>query len=239
MDDREKYIFGISVVTDICTVRFLKYHEYVEFLPELSTMSMNILHIYYQYKNSVDKNDERINDVLEDLKKDTLYNVVVNNEMFADAYLRVFKLVIDKEEAIEKIFDDEKLFMQYRKLILDMQILSEEEVSPNLEIQKAIERSRRVKQKDAEKQSYGDIISSIVAGTSNSFDDVVGMTVYQVYSVFYRMSAIFNYQTSSLFATVAEKVKIEAWNKHIDLFKTESDTIEQGEFNKKFGSMFS
>lgn len=237
--DKEFFIFGLPVETELCSVRFLKYHEYVQVLPELSMMSLNVLHLYYQYKNAHKEKNPEIDKILEELKQDKLFNIVLGQEEFAMAYLKIFKMVIDDESVIEKIFDNEKLFMFYRKLVLDMQILNEEIVSPNEEIQKAIERSRRVKQQKAEKQSYGDIISSIVAGTSNSFKDVTEMNVYQVYSIFYRMSAIFNYQTSSLFATVAEKVQIESWNKHIDLFKNESDTFEQGEFNKKFGSMFS
>lgn len=236
--DKEFYIFGMPVETSLCEVRFLKYYEYVQNLPELSLISLNIIHIFYQYKEANKMKDPEIDEALESLKKESLFNFVDSQDNFKKAYRKIFKLVIDEDNVIDAIMSDEELFMEYRSLIMDMQILTETETSPNEEIMKAMERSRRVKQANAEKQSYSDIISSIVAGTSNSFDDVLNMTVLQAHVIYYRLGAIFSYQTSSLFATVAEKVQIEAWNKHIDLWATESDTIERSDFNKKFGSMF-
>src|SRR5690606_3978759 len=160
------------------------------------------LHLYYQYKKAnIDKNPE-VDKILGELKNDSLYNIVKDNSTFANAYFTIFKLAIDDIEVIEKIFDDEKLFMSYRQLILDMQMMVEEQVSPNEEIQKSLERSRRVKQQEAEKTAFSDIVSAVVAGTSNSFKDVTEMTVLQVYAVYYRMSAIFEYSTTTLFATV-------------------------------------
>lgn len=236
--DKEFYIFAKPIKTELCEVRFLKYFEYIENLPELSMMSLNVLHYYYQYRKLNEENSSEVNEAIEALKDESLYQIVMSQDAITAAYYKVFQKVIDDQKAIEAIFDSEELFMQHRQLIMEMNMLSEEEVSPNPEIQKAIERSRRVKQKKAEKQSYSDIISSVVASTSNSFKDIGEMTVLQVYSIYYRISAIFNYQASTLFATVAEKVQIESWNKHIDLFSSESDTIERNEFDKKFGGMF-
>src|SRR5690606_15562031 len=128
--------------------------------------------IYYQYKKASD-GDKVFEEALEELKHESLYKIVLSQDSFRNAYEKIYDLVIGDEKAIKAIFDDEELFMQYRQLVMDMQILTEDEISPNEEIQKAIERSRRVKQQKAEKQSFGDIVSSIVAGTSNSFSDVI------------------------------------------------------------------
>lgn len=238
MNDKEFYIFGIPVETSLGTVRFMKYHEYVQYLPELSLMSLNIIHIYYQYKEANKTKDAEIDKALESLKEESLFNFMDSQDNFKEAYYKIFKLVIGDDTVVKAILEDEELFMEYRKLVMDMQILTETETSPNEEIMKAMERSRRVKQAKAEKQSYSDIISSVVAGTSNSFDDVLNMTVLQAHVIYYRLGAMISYQTSTLFATVAEKVQIESWNKHIDLWATESDTINHAEFSKKFGGMF-
>src|SRR5690606_21642412 len=99
--DKEFFIFGLPVETELCSVRFLKYHEYVQYLPELSTMSLNVLHLYYQYKKAnIDKNPE-VDKILEELKNDSLYNIVKDNSTFANAYFTIFKLAIDDIEVIE------------------------------------------------------------------------------------------------------------------------------------------
>src|SRR5690606_7116237 len=103
---------------------------------------------------------------------------------------------------------------------------------------KYIEKSQRQKQKDGEKQTFSDIISSVVVGSPHSYEEVANMTVLQLYSTFYRISQFQNYKTSTLFATVAEKVQIESWNKHIDLFEKTSSGISASEFNKTYGGMF-
>lgn len=237
MEDKEFYIFGVPVKTDLCEVRFLKYHEYIQNLSELSMMSLNVLHIYYQYKKMDVTKDKEFDEQLEELKKESLYNIVLSQPSFLQAYFKVFSLVIDNDYAIEQIFDNEELFMKYRQLVMDMNMLSEEQTSPNPEIQKSLERSRRVKQQSAEKQTFSDIVSSIVVGASITYKEVVDMTVLQIYATYYRLNATFAYSTTTLFATVSNSVSIESWNKHIDLWQKESHTIDKEEFKKKFGGM--
>lgn len=238
--DKNLFIFGEPVVTQFGVIRHLTYREYLTNLPQLSLITQNTLHLYYQFKK-IYKNtkDESINQALKEIREASLYEVVISMEEILSAYVKVIQLVLDMNENIDIkfIFSSEENFMFFRKLVMDMNVLTEDEVSPNEEIQRAIERSRRVKQKDTETQSFVDIVTSIVASTSNSFEDVCNMTVFQVYAIYARIGAIFNYQTSTLFATVAEKVKIESWNKHIDLFNKESDVLTKDEFDNKFGSI--
>ncbi|WP_144509972.1 hypothetical protein [Bacillus sp. FJAT-22090] len=245
MDEKDFYIFGEPVETEFGEVRFLTYVEYLHNLTELSAMSQNVLHIYYQYKNHYDsiKLDEhlkaQIEESLEALKKESLYNIVKENKELKSDYQKIFDLVIGNKEIIDVIFSDEQLFMKFRKLILDMNMMTESLVSPNPEIQKGIERSRRVKQNSSkDKQSFGDIVSSIVVGAGILPQDVAHMTVLQVYSTYYRISRFQSYNTSTLFATVAEKVEIESWSAHIDLWEKEKDGMEKSEFDKKFGNIF-
>ena len=120
---------------------------------------------------------------------------------------------------------------------MDMNVLIEDNVSPNEEIQRAIERSRRVSKQTSQESTFVDITTSIVASTNHSFEDVSRMNVFQVYATYARIGAIYNYQTSTLFATVAEKVNIESWNKHIDLFQAENNTYSKEQFDSKFGGL--
>lgn len=240
--DKNLFIFGETVQTHLGKIRFLTYREYLTIMPELSLVTQNTLHIYYQYKKQIDANKNSDNEVMEalkELKESELLEVVLSTQQMLNAYLKVFRLVFDMNEdnPIEQIFSNVDNFNFIRRLVMDMNVLTEEKVSQNEEIQKAMERSKRVKQQNSEEQSFVDIVTSIVASTSNSFEDVCNMNVFQVYAIYARIGAIFNYQTTTLFATVAEKVSIESWNKHINLFESSDDVISEKEFKNKFGGL--
>jgi len=240
INNKELFIFGEPIETDFGMLRFLTYKEYLQNISELSLISQNILHLYYLYKKQLeqDKVSKEYLDEFKQFKEQSLYSVVVNTEYILEAYVKIMKLVIDCNnyaenelmDIISLIFSSEDYFIYIRKMIMDMNILTEDDVSPNEEIQRGIERSRRVKQQENEKSSFVD-------STSNTFEDVCNMTVFQVYAIYARIGAIFNYNTTTLFATVAEKVKIESWNKHIDLFEKENHAIDYSKFSKQFGSM--
>lgn len=240
MDNRDFYIFGKPIKTKFGKVRFLTYREYLENISELTLMTQNVLHLYYLYKNQIKNIDEQTKEVLENFKKSDLLSIILQDQSMLFSYLKIFQMIITLNEGIEytDIIKDKEGFLQIRQLIMDMNLLNEEEVSPNEEIQKGIEARKKVMNIKSEKQSFTDIVTSIVASTSNSFEDVCDMTVYQVYAIYARIGAIFNYQTTSLFATVA-KVDIEPWNKHLDLFAKDNDgTISRDEFDRKFGKSF-
>lgn len=244
MDDKEFYFFGLPVQTELCEIRFLTYLEYLQNLSELSAMSQNVLHIYYQDKNHYDKikldedTGKQVEESLEALKDESLFNIVMSRNDLEAAYRKIFSIVIADNQAVSDIFRDENLFMTYRKLVLDMNMMTETFVSPNPEIQKGIERSRRVKvSANRDKQSFGDIVSIIVVGAGILPQDVARMTVLQVYSTYFRISRFQNYTTSTLFATVSEKVEIESWSAHIDLWEQDSHAIEYSKFKNTTGNM--
>lgn len=239
--DKNLFIFGEKVETPFGIIRFLTYREYLSHSSEISLISQNTLHIYYNFRNQLDsvKADEKTMEALKELKETDLIEIVLSTEQLLNAYLKIFQLVFDRNEEMqfEKLFESKESFNFVRALIMDMNVITEDKVSPNEEIQKAIERSKRFKQQSSEELTFVDIVTSIVASTSNNFEDVCGMNVFQIYAIYARVGAIYSYQTSTLFATVAEKVNIESWNKHIDLFKSEDDVISKNEFDKKFGGL--
>ena len=239
--DKNLFIFGEEVETQFGIIRFLTYKEYLSHSQEISLISQNTLHIYYNFKKQLEsvKAEKATIEALAELKETELIEIVISTEQLLNAYLKIFQLVFDRNEDIEfeKIFESKESFNFVRALVMDMNVITEEKVSPNEEIQKAMERSKRFKQQSSQELTFVDIVTSIVASTSNNFEDVCGMNVFQIYAIYARVGAIFSYQTSTLFATVAEKVNIESWNKHIDLFKSEDDVISQNEFDKKFGGL--
>ncbi|MEK4025514.1 hypothetical protein [Sporosarcina sp. FSL W7-1283] len=141
-------------------------------------------------------------------------------------------------KALGLIFNDEELFEEVRKLVMDMQVLVEEEVSEDKVVQSFIEKSRRVQQKNSQPQSTSDLASSIVVGSNYKYEELAKMTILQIYSTYYRIAAMKSYDTSTLFATVSGDVQIDQWNRSIDLFEKQSVGIAASEFNKSFGRLF-
>lgn len=239
--DKNLFIFGEEVETPFGIIRFLTYREYLSHSSEISLISQNSLHIYYNFKKQLEsvKAVKETFDALAEIKNTDLLEIVLSTEQLLNAYLKIFQLVFDRNENMqfEQIFESKENFNFVRTLVMDMNVITEEKVSPNEEIQKAMERSKRFKSQSSQELTFVDIVTSIVASTSNNFEDVCGMNVFQIYAIYARVGAIYSYQTSTLFATVAEKVNIESWSKHIDLFKSEDDVISKDEFDKKFGGL--
>lgn len=267
--NRELYIFGKPIETNLGKVRFLTYEEYLVNIQELSMISLNVLHIYYQYRKMFDENDVESMKAIESIKDESLYSIVLQTDNFREAYIKIFGLVLEENDtnstwselllksleedkiseeseesitplmkALELIFSNEELFMYYRELVMDMNMLSESEVSQDKIVQEFIEKSNRAKQKNSEKQSVIDLASSVVVGSGIFYEDLARMSVLQIYATYYRIGAMKSYDTTILFSTVSEKVTIEAWNKSIDLFERQSAGIKASEFNSTFGGLF-
>lgn len=244
MDIRDLYIFGKPIKTKFGRIRFLTYVEYIENLGDLSVMSLNSLHYFYQYKKYFEqtkrnqKDQQEVDELLESIKKEKLYNLVISNEQNLESYMRILSLVLEDKDNLQNIFESEESFLYIRNLILDMQMIQEEEVSENPEIQEFIDASKEQKSLGSEKQTLSDIVSSIVVGAGISYKEIAEMTVLQVYSTYYRIAQFRSHDTTTLFATVSNDVSIEAWNKSIDLFKTEKAGMKMSDFKKNYGNLF-
>jgi len=244
MDNRDFYIFGKPIDTKFGKIRFLTYVEYIENIADLNAMALNNLHYFYQYKKYFEQTkrsqDEQreVDEFLDIIKNEKLYKIVMSNNQNIISYKKILSLVLENVENIQEILSNEDDFLYIRNLILDMQMIQEEEVSENPEIQEFIDASKEQKSLNSEKQTFSDIISSIVVGTGMPYKEVVEMTVLQVYSTYYRIGQFRSYDTTTLFATVSSDVSIEAWNKTIDLFKTEKAGMKMSEFKKKYGGLF-
>lgn len=242
---RQTYIFGESIPTSIGDMRFLTYKEYMTNYHFINNISKNVLHLHYQLleiSKKTKKKDGR-EDLIEyahHIKDLSLYEVVANNRELLQAYVVVFSLVMGEKE-VEDMFSTEDNFVFCRELFLDMNLIKEEEVSPNPEIQKTIEMSKKAKQASSKNRgaSPTDIVTSVVVGAKQSFKDVSNMTVFQIMSLFQRYGAIKNYDTTVLFRTVNDDVDISPWDINFDMFEDSSTTaIKRSEFDQRTKDIF-
>lgn len=221
--DRSKFITKKPVEVEYATFRFLTFEEYIDCQESLSIISLSTLNIYYNYRKVIPKPTEDEEVFLKTLKDTPLRHIILSDELFFNNYLEIIKLVAEFKEGydIEYLFENDEIFMEMRKIIMDMNLAREEKAFRNEELQEGMERGKKMNRGNEESQTAEDIITCIVSSTSNSFDDVLSMSIYQAYAIYARVNSIMNYKTSTLFATVSNEVKVDLWNKHINLLADE------------------
>lgn len=228
---KEFYITGIPVDTDIGKAHFIKVRDYPDIFMDLQIVAMSKLEIIYKY-SEINK-DGSLDRLLEELKKLDLYDITTGLPELKEAYYNVFSLVYKDDKAVAKI--GRHNFETHRQTVMDMNCIQEEEINPNPEIQRHLERSKRVKAQEAGKLTFADMCSSIVVNGGKTYEDLLDYTIYQFYMTFYRISQFKSYDASTLFATVPtdKKVEIESWSKHIDLYAKESHVIDGDRFKRE------
>ncbi|GAA0346964.1 hypothetical protein GCM10008931_42800 [Oceanobacillus oncorhynchi subsp. oncorhynchi] len=237
MNIREFYDLGLPIDTELGQVDFIKVKDYPDYFFDLQNVSMSKLKVIQEYENA--NKDGSLDDLIKAIKECSLFELYRTVPDLRESYFKVFtKVFEDESNWIEGINEDN--FEDYRQLILDMACIKEEKINPNPEIQRAIERSRRLKSAGQDKMTFSDIFSSVIVGSGADPEKVLNWTVYQLYSIYHRISKFKSFDLTSLFATVpTEKpVDIDMWGGHVDLFEEESHGgMTRKEFNKKAGSI--
>lgn len=179
----------------------------------------------------------------ENSKNKTWSNVIVEevNQLIETSNENVTEEQVENlllMKALEKIITDEEMFMEVRQAVMDMQMLVEDHVNPNPEIQAGYDAKRELDAQSGDPITPLDIVSSIVAGTSNSYEEVCNMTVIQVNATFQRLGMFKNYDTSVVFASAGADIKIDSWSKSLELYGKEEHGIKKKDFDSKFGGFF-
>lgn len=222
-DLRDFYILGLPIETSIGECHFIKIKDYYKFAQYLNLVRMSRDEIAYSLFSANQTESSK------EVKKLTLFEVVTQLPLFTEAYHKVLSKMFNDEGILEKVTHEN--FTEIRKLILDMNLLKEEKINPNPIIQKAIERSKRLKSLESSELNLTNMISSIVAFGSSDYEKIVNWTIYQVYMTFLRIALLKKYDTSTLFATVDpdHAKNIEDWSKDIEIFEDDNHTLSKKE----------
>lgn len=235
MDVKEFYILGLPVETPIGNCSFIKVKDYPDYFMDLQIVALTKNHLISKYTEL--NKDGSITEFVDALHKASLYEIATGIPEVNSAYVKLFGKVFNDKQILVDI--NEENFSYYRNLVLTMNCIKEEIINPNPEIQKAIERSRRVKSREGEKIEFADIVTSVVGYNGLTYENINDFSIYQLYMTYYRIAQFKNYDTSTLFATVSsEKIDIDSWSKHINLFEEEKHFVSHDEFKKKTGSVF-
>lgn len=229
-DYEDFFVFGLPIETELGIFSPLKVKDYPLYIFHLQTIQSTKEQIIQDYRK-LNKGEE-FEEIFEQMEKLSLFELALSDTHTRNSYEKVLRKCFNMDKVMDMI-EDEEMFNYYRGLILRTNVLKEEKVSPNPEIQKFIEMSKRAKRQGQEKFTISDMVSSVAMMTGISYREIMEWTVYQLHMSFYRVSQIINYNTGSLFATVTGEVKeIENWSKHIDLFEEEKHGINIKELGK-------
>lgn len=229
----EEYLsVGRPIPTEIGECKFIKVYDYPIMSSHLYLIQLSKYEIINLLKKQ--KKSKDMDEFIKEISNADLFTIVANIADISKAYIEVLSYSIENFD-ITKVNKDN--FNEIRDLIMKINCLQEEEYNTNPEIQKTIERSRRVKNQNLDNVKFSDIISSVCVGCGYTYKEVGEFSLYQLYLAYQRLGYFKNYDTSTLFATVSsDKINIESWSKHIDLFKKESHGITYDQFKKNIGS---
>lgn len=109
---QDLFILGIPVDTPIGKCHFLKMKDYNEYAAYLDLIKMSKNEIVYRY-SQLNKSGE-LNNLIEEMKKLPLFDIVNQLPNFNEAYSEVFKKVFQNDTVFELI--DRNNFNSIRKL---------------------------------------------------------------------------------------------------------------------------
>lgn len=243
--NKDYFIIGLPIETEFGSIRFLTFQEQIEHQNALALISFNVLHFYYQFKKMDKKDNPMYTEAVEKIKESELIEVVFAQEEILHAYTTIIDLVfstsenkkVNIESIAKKIFESNDSFLRFRKIVLDMNLITEKKVSPNPEIQKRYEQSERVNSRNSDGIGYADMLTSIFVVTGVDYEKLAKMTVFQIKATFSRLAQIKTHEYTTRMFEFLEKKEIVPWESHIDLFKEEETGIDRDKFVKQFNEM--
>lgn len=244
-----QYIFAKPVMTPYGIMRFLTYEEYMDNIQALSVISQNVLHLFYIFRKSIPIHRKQELKEFDSFKDRDLNDIVYEHQDLRAAYMQILVLMLDQNEYIQTsddlllvlqdIFENKEAFMVMRDLIMKMNLLKEEKVSPQARLQQIFENDKKLRAaKDKDAPTHMDIIASI-ANVGISFEELAKETPFQIHMRFAKIAAKEDYRRNVLFATVSNEVTIESWAKKTNLFEVkDTSAISKAEFDQKYAGMF-
>jgi hypothetical protein len=215
-DIRELYILGQPIQTNIGKLHFIKvkdYHRLIQYIPYLDIEKQDIV-------RAISKIDKDVADSIKDVPFLVLIKELREVLDVYDKYEEMF-LFLFKDDVFDKI-ENEEDFNYYKDLIRKMNNLPHEEKNPNPEIQYFNDLKKQLeKQRSNGGLTFEAIYTSVWTALGQCPDN---MTIYQMYAMFGRVGQFKNFDTTTLYNTVSDQVKIDPWYKHISLMEEEKKT---------------
>lgn len=242
---KDLLIFGEPIETFYGTFRFYSYKEYIENLSSLAVIKTTSLGFYYAVRSDMKKNNATLAE-LQELKKTqdiTLFEHVKSRPEIAQHYTKVFDDVLKSDlfdsfsyEVIVQLKEED--FLNMRNIVLNMNMLKEEKMSPSPTVQDRLDKDREFKSKNSSSPNTETMFSALFVYTGKSYNELRELTAYQVISTYYRIHAINNFNTSVIFASVGAEIDWKSWDENNTIMDEQIEGMSGAEFNKNIGGLF-
>lgn len=226
---KDLWFLESPIETKIGTLKFIKVKDYEKLLIKSSVLQINksdaIKEINSWYKDAVDI--DNINLLLNQSSFIQIIKEITGLGLY-DAYVDLFDFCFENKNSFDLIETDED-FNFYVGLIKEMNHLDFQKPSGNAELD-YYDKLKRISQ-----EKKGEIITfkSMVLNVGLYKDNVLDISIYNLYEYFNTISTNISYKTSTLYQTVStEQLKIIPWYADMTINKTKLDEKDKEFINK-------
>lgn len=214
-------------IKDIGYIYPIKLKDYDEFTECSSLLYISKGHfqtIEYPLLTLLFMSKEHLGLSLEDLvyKFSKLFSLVTQKDVgFASRISNRFEgFIIDNQNIISNHNYD-----KIREVIMKQNLMHEQKIYKTELMQKWAEKAIKAKQKTAPNISFEDIVSSVSVGCSKNYSDLENYTIYQIYSDFYRLRKMVDYDANIQFRCAGADLKFQDYAENLDLFHNPYDDL--------------
>lgn len=230
---KDFYILGQPLETKLGKIRFLKVEEYPLISKYTSYLNLEKCDVLLFLREFEDKFPPNTLKSFEDLSFVELIHAL-EDVIELGKMIREFFILLFGSNVFDLILTDDE-YDEYRELIMKMNCINYEKKSSNPEIEYYNRLKRMYKsKKGGDDLTFESIYTSVWFALGHEPKE---LTIYQLYSMFHRVAQFETHHTTVLYSTVAEKVKIEPWYKHISI-SDDKEQVTFEEFSKNANDLF-
>lgn len=243
MADKEySYILENPIKVDIGYLYPIKVKDYETFQRIGGIAQLDKVALINNFKDIV-KKDERFQPFLEVVEELDMYDFIrfCGLEQYKDSflydlnkqYVDLFKFCTKNNNGmVFEIIETDENFQHYIKIIRKMNGIPYEATSPNPEVERRNELTRKLESMKGENIDFESMFTSVCVGLQKTPIELGEMTLYSFYKIFNRIAHFKGYDRNILFATVTDNVTIEPWYKVDEIIEKNQQYITEEQINK-------
>lgn len=253
MDFRERALLGLPIETPFGELKPLSLLDYLERGDALAAITFDIRRVLHEIRLSQPdekhRNSEEMTELLREMEKE--YSIkqllITYMEPYFHAYVDIISRcrVLEGQETFEEKQKETFEFLQdmepkefdaLRKIILEINNQPEQTASLDPTVQQWKEKALRYKSSGSgdDSPNLSTMATSIVSFSGHTFEEVLSWNITQLHQVFQRIGFFKAYETTTLFATVTDKIDIQDWSKNIVI---ENDSNDSSSFAMSYDSL--
>lgn len=169
----------------------------------------------------------------------------LSTEDFINNFCKLFSIItlkdvnfIDQEGFVffdDKIINNEIIkikkvinlynYEKIRQVIMQQNLIHEQKIYKTELMNKWAQKALKAKQKNAPNITLEDMVSTVSVGCHKHYWDLENYTIYQIYSDFYRLRKMVDYDTGVQYRCVGNDLKLQDYAESLDLYHNPYDDL--------------